>query len=58
MQVVGSKRITRESGNIFLKHPLGQLGVFAGVAQAAFVGPSQASLTRLGEFRGGQSGGG
>ena len=56
VQGVGSKRITRQSGSIFLKHPLGQLGVFAGVAQAAFVGPLQTPLTRLGEFRGGQQG--
>ena len=53
VEVVGSKRITRQSGNIFLKHPIGQLGVFAGVAQAAFVGPFQASITRPVEFRGG-----
>lgn len=53
VKVVGSKRITRQSGHIFLKHPLGQLGVFAGVAQAAFVGPFQASITRPIEFRGG-----
>ena len=55
VKVVGSKRITRQSGNIFLKHPVGQLSVFAGVAQAAFIGPLQTPLTRLGEFKGGQT---
>ena len=58
VQVVGSKRITRQSSSIFLKHPLGQLSVFAGVAQAAFIGPLKKSITLPGEFRGGQSGGG
>ena len=55
IEVVRSKRITRMGGSIFLKHPLGQLSAFAGVAQAAFIGPFQASLTRPREFRGGQT---
>ena len=54
VEVVGSKRITRQSSSIFLKHPTGQFSVFAGVAQAAFLGPLQKSRTKLGEFKGGQ----
>tara|TARA_R100001460_G_scaffold44569_1_gene81377 strand:- start:2034 stop:2699 length:666 start_codon:yes stop_codon:yes gene_type:complete len=53
--VVGSKRITRQSNNIFLKSRLGNLPVIAGVAQAAFLGGNKKALTFSGEYRGGIS---
>ena len=53
VEVVGSKRITRQSSSIFLKHPTGQFSVFAGVAQAFALGPLQNSTSKLAEFKGG-----
>ena len=51
---VNSKRITRQSGNIFLRSKIGNLPTIAGVAQASFLGGNRKSLTRIGEYRGGQ----
>tara|TARA_B100000131_G_scaffold322820_1_gene378232 strand:- start:252 stop:845 length:594 start_codon:yes stop_codon:yes gene_type:complete len=47
--VKGSKRITRQSSNIFLKSRIGNLTTIAGVAQAAFVNGPLAARTRFGE---------
>ena len=54
IKVVNSKRITRQSGNIFLRSKIGNLPTIAGVAQASFLGGNRKSLTRIGEYRGGQ----
>ena len=54
IKVINSKRITRQGGNIFLRSKIGNLPTIAGVAQAAFLGGNRKSLTRIGEYRGGQ----
>ena len=54
IKVVNSKRITRQSGNIFLRSKIGNLPTIAGVAQASFLGGNRKSLTRIGEFKQGQ----
>ena len=54
IKVVNSKRITRQSGNIFLRSKIGNLPTIAGVAQASFLGGNRKSLTRIVEYRGGQ----
>jgi len=46
------KRITRESGNIFLKASKNGLSGISAI-QAAFVSPSKKALTIGGEFKGG-----
>ena len=53
--VVGSKRITRQSNNIFLKSRIGNLPTIVGVAQAAFLGGNKKALTFRGEYKGGIS---
>ena len=57
VEIVKSKRITRMGGSIFLKHPTSQAAFYGGIAQASFIGPFRASLTRPIEFRAGQYGG-
>ena len=47
------KRITRESGNIFLKASKNGLSGLGGVAQAAFIAPFIQARVKPGEFTGG-----
>ena len=53
VKVIGSKRITRESGNIFLKSRKGNLAFYGGIAQAAFLPGVKAARTRPKEYTGG-----
>ena len=53
IRVVNSKRITRESGNIFLKSRKGNLAFYGGIAQAAFLPGVKAARTRPKEYTGG-----
>ena len=54
IKVVNSKRITRQSGNIFLRSKIGNLPTIAGVAQASFLGGNRKAVTRIREYTRGQ----
>tara|TARA_A100001391_G_scaffold116041_1_gene78442 strand:- start:132 stop:728 length:597 start_codon:yes stop_codon:yes gene_type:complete len=47
------KRITRESGNIFLKSTKCGLSGLGGIAQVAFIAPFKRASTKRGEYTGG-----
>ena len=56
VKVIGSKRITRDLGSIFLKSKIGNMVQLAGTAQAAFVGGDKKAITLRGELKKGMYG--